>query len=297
MNFDIKTYLESRKAWVEEALSQRIDVSEEPRPLFEAMSYSLLAGGKRIRPILMMAAYEIFAEDARKILPFACALEMIHTYSLIHDDLPAMDDDDLRRGKPTCHKVFGDAMAILAGDALLTEAFALITNGEETSAWPAQLRLAAAHELAVAAGMRGMVGGQAMDILSEHKAVSIDTVHFIHTRKTGALIRAAVRMGSILGNAPAHALEKVSRYGEAIGMAFQIVDDILDVEGDTAVLGKAAGADGKLEKATYPHVVGLEASKTKAKELIEEAKSALAPFGDRAVPLHGIADLILERKK
>ncbi len=295
MNFDVKTYLKLRKTWVNEALTGIFSARKAPEPLFEAMRYSLMAGGKRIRPILMMAAYEIFRENGRDILPFACAMEMVHTYSLIHDDLPAMDDDDLRRGMPTCHKVYGDAMAILAGDGLLTEAFHLISDDARAGGWPADARLAALRELAAGAGVDGMVGGQAMDILSEHKEVGIETVRFIHARKTAALIRAAVRMGALLGNAPDNDLTALTRYGEAIGTAFQIVDDVLDVEGDTELLGKAAGADDKLEKATYPHVAGLAESKREAARLIKQAKEVLGPFGEKAEPLKGIAELILER--
>ncbi len=272
------------------------DPAAQPRPLFEAMAYSLNAGGKRIRPILMMAAYEIFRENGRDVLPFACAMEMIHTYSLIHDDLPAMDDDDLRRGKPTCHKVYGNAIAILAGDGLLTEAFRVLAEGNGNGNWPAATRLALVREFSLAAGAHGMVGGQAMDILSEHQEVDLETVRFIHTHKTGAIIRASVRVGALLADADETSLQTLTRYGERIGVAFQIVDDILDVEGDTELLGKEAGADGKLEKATYPHVTGMDTAKTTAKQLIDDAVRLLEPFGDRADPLKGIADLILKRK-
>jgi len=295
MDFDIKAYLKLRKTWVDHALEGIFDSFKKPKPLYESMKYSLMAGGKRIRPILMMAAYEIFKEDGCDILPFACAMEMIHTYSLIHDDLPAMDNDDLRRGKPTCHKVYGDAMAILAGDGLLTEAFRYITLEAQAKKWPAATIVTLIYELANGAGVEGMVGGQAMDILSEHKEVGLDTVKFIHTHKTGALIRAAVRMGVILAGASEAELTTLTRYGKSIGTAFQIVDDILDIEGNTELLGKAAGADGKLEKATYPHVAGLETSRNEAKNLIQTAKETLEPFGERAQPLKGIADLILER--
>ena len=296
MDFDLSAYMSTRKGWVEEALKGVFkDDSSVPRPLFEAMSYSLSAGGKRLRPILMMAAYEVSGKSGKEILPFACAMEMVHTYSLIHDDLPAMDDDDLRRGKPTCHKVFGDAIAVLAGDGLLTEAFHVLS--EEDEEWPASVRLAVIHEFAEAAGVYGMVGGQAMDILSEHKEVDLETVRFIHTRKTGAIIRASVRVGALLAGADDVSLGALTRYGERIGMAFQIVDDVLDVEGDTELLGKATGADGKLEKATYPHVVGLSASKDQAKQLIDSAISSLEPFGNKAAPLRGIADLVLKRNR
>ena len=295
MDFDISTYLRVRKAWVDDTLAGIFEGLSRPRPLFDAMSYSLTAGGKRIRPALMMAAYEIFRDDGRDIIGFACAMEMVHTYSLIHDDLPAMDDDDLRRGKPTCHKVFGDAMAILAGDGLLTAAFSLLTNADRTENWPAEVRLGVVRELATGAGADGMVGGQAMDILSEHRAVDLDTVRFIHTRKTAALIRASVRIGAMLAGAESEDLSRLSRYGEAIGIAFQIVDDILDVEGSTDTLGKAAGADDKLEKATYPAVAGLTRAKEKAQAYIASAREALLPFGSRAEPLQQIAVLILER--
>jgi len=295
MDFNISAYLRDRKQQVDDALSGIFDASSEPKPFFDAMSYSLMAGGKRIRPILMMAAYEVFKENSRDILPFACAMEMIHTYSLIHDDLPAMDDDDLRRGKPTCHKVFGDAMAILAGDGLLTEAFKFVSSDSHTRNWPADTRLSVVRELASAAGANGMVGGQAMDILSEHKKADINTVQFIHTRKTGAIIRASVRIGAILSEAAPPDLNALTLYGESIGVAFQIVDDILDVEGDTELLGKKAGTDDKLEKTTYPHVLGLAESKKQARKLIESARESLGPFDERAEPLRGIADLILER--
>ena len=297
MKFDLSSYMSRRRGWVEEVLEKMfLDTPRHPSPLFQAMLYSLNAGGKRLRPILMMAAYEVFGKNGKEILPFACAMEMIHTYSLIHDDLPAMDNDDLRRGKPTCHRMFGDAMAILAGDGLLTEAFHVLS--EEKGPWPATVRLALVLEFSEAAGPNGMVGGQAMDILSEHdKDVDLETVRFIHTRKTGAIIRASVRAGALLADADKPSLMALTRYGEKIGIAFQIVDDILDMEGDTEQLGKEAGADDRLEKATYPHVVGLDASRDQAGELIHAAIRALEPFEDRATPLREIARFILERNR
>ncbi len=295
MDFDIDSYMKIRKAWVDEALTNIIRVKDQPRPLFEAMSYSLMAGGKRIRPVLMMASYEIFKDNSQEILPFACAMEMIHTYSLIHDDLPAMDNDDLRRGKPTCHKVYGEAIAILAGDGLLTEAFNLLSDPTLGINWPLPTQLSVIHEIANAAGIKGMVGGQAMDILSEHKDVDVETVKFIHTHKTGAMIRASVRVGALLADSDNNALRLLTQYGESIGMAFQIVDDILDVEGDTSLLGKKAGTDNQLEKATYPHVVGIEESKREAQKLIESAQDSLITFEERAEPLRQVADLILKR--
>jgi geranylgeranyl diphosphate synthase type II len=295
MDFDISAYMRNRKEWVDNILSEVFVKLPRPKPLFDAMSYSLTAGGKRLRPVLMMAAFELFAGDGKKILPFACAMEMVHTYSLIHDDLPAMDNDDLRRGKPTCHKVFGEAIAILAGDGLLTEAFALITDNTRTGDWPVQTRLKVVSELASAAGITGMVGGQAMDILAEHKKVDLETVRFIHLHKTAALIRASVRIGAILGETDDNNLARISRYGESIGIAFQIVDDILDVEGSTEILGKSAGADSKMEKATYPAVASLARAKKKAREHIASAQEALQPFGARAEALKQIADLIFKR--
>jgi geranylgeranyl diphosphate synthase type II len=259
------------------------------------MRYSVFAGGKRVRPVLMLAACDAVGGNLEKAIPAACAMEMIHTYSLIHDDLPAMDDDDFRRGNPTNHKVYGEATAILAGDALLTEAFILLSKDDGGDA---AARLKVIQEIATASGSRGMVGGQVVDMESEGKPELIDiaTLSYIHTHKTGALIRASVRAGAILAGAGEERLASLTRYAEAIGLAFQIADDILDVEGTTEELGKDAGSDEARGKATYPALVGLEASKARAQELVDMALEALAGFDERAEPLRAIASYIVKRK-
>ncbi len=268
------------------------------RSLYKAIRHSLLNGGKRIRPILSMAAFEAVGGKGERILPFACALEMIHTYSLIHDDLPAMDNDDYRRGKPTCHKVFGEAISILAGDALLTEAFELMTN---RSNWNDVLEdhgliLDIVHEIAQAAGISGMVGGQVADIEAEGKAIDLPLLQYIHTHKTGAMILVSIRVGARLGGADEETLRAFSRYGERIGLAFQIMDDILNIEGRAIAMGKSTGTDLPRGKATYPSVLGIEESKRTARELIESALDALMPYGPGADPLREIARFIISRE-
>jgi geranylgeranyl diphosphate synthase type II len=245
-----------------------------------------------------MAAFEAVGGKGNGILPFACALEMIHTYSLIHDDLPALDNDDYRRGKPTCHKVFGEAIGILAGDGLLTEAFKLMTS---QSVQGPSLRdggwvLDVIHEVAQAAGILGMVGGQVLDIESEGKEVDLPTLQYIHTHKTGALILVSVRVGARLGGAKEETLKAFTRYGERIGLAFQIADDILNVEGKAALLGKKTGSDLSRGKATYPSLLGVEESKRRARELLEFAVDAIRSFGPEAEPLRKIAGFILSRE-
>ena len=293
---DLKDYLKQRCQLVDQALERFLpEASELPASLHGAMRYSVFAGGKRVRPVLMLAACETVGGALEEALPAACAMEMIHTYSLIHDDLPAMDDDDFRRGNPTNHKVYGEATAILAGDALLTEAFILLSRGEEGGDPAARLRVIG--EIAHASGSRGMVGGQVVDMESEGKGeIDLATLSYIHTHKTGALIRASVRAGAILGGASAQGLDALTRYGDAIGLAFQIADDILDVEGTTEELGKDAGSDQARGKATYPALVGLEASKARAHELVQMALDALACFDERAEPLRAIASYIVKRK-
>jgi geranylgeranyl diphosphate synthase type II len=302
---DIKKYLQEKKEIVDSALEKyflkRPDSAGEavfPNSLHKAIQYSLLAGGKRIRPILSVAAFEAIGGRGDKILPFACALEMIHTYSLIHDDLPALDNDDYRRGKPTCHKVFGESIGILAGDALLTEAFKLMTDRsiQEFSIRDGGLILDAINEVAQAAGMSGMVGGQVLDIESEGKEVDFPTLQYIHTHKTGALILVSVRVGAKLGGASEETLKALTHYGERIGLAFQIADDILNVEGKAALLGKKTGSDLSRGKATYPVLLGLEESKRRTKELVELAVKAIESFGPEAEPLREIACFILSRE-
>jgi len=302
---DIKKYLQEKKEIVDSALEKyfrnKPDSAGEavfPNSLHKAIQYSLLAGGKRIRPILSMAAFEAIGGRGDKILPFACALEMIHTYSLIHDDLPALDNDDYRRGKPTCHKVFGESIGILAGDALLTEAFKLMTDRaiQEFSIRDGGSILDVINEVAQAAGMSGMVGGQVLDIESEGKEVDFPTLQYIHTHKTGALILVSVRVGAKLGGASEETLKALTHYGERIGLAFQIADDILNVEGKAALLGKKTGSDLSRGKATYPVLLGLEESKRRAKELVELAVKAIESFGPEAEPLREIAWFILSRE-
>jgi geranylgeranyl diphosphate synthase type II len=302
---DIKRYLQEKKEIVDSALEKyflnKPDSAGEavfPNSLHKAIQYSLFAGGKRIRPILSMAAFEAIGGRGDKILPFACALEMIHTYSLIHDDLPALDNDDYRRGKPTCHKVFGESIGILAGDALLTEAFKLMTDRaiQEFSIRDGGSILDVINEVAQAAGMSGMVGGQVLDIESEGKEVDFPTLQYIHTHKTGALILVSVRVGAKLGGASEETLKALTHYGERIGLTFQIADDILNVEGNAAMLGKKTGSDLSRGKATYPVLLGLEESKRRAKELVELAVKAVESFGPEAEPLREIAWFILSRE-
>jgi geranylgeranyl diphosphate synthase, type II len=295
--FSLIAYLTERKALVDRTLDDYIpDDKNEPPVIFQAVRYSLLAGGKRIRPILCLAAAEAIGGEKDAVLPAACALEMIHTYSLIHDDLPAMDDDDYRRGRPTLHKVFGEDIAILAGDALLTEAFHLLADRKRMPGIPADRLLDAAREIAEAAGYYGMVGGQVQDIRAEGEKASLETLYAIHRRKTGALLRVSLRAGAILAGAGDEALAALSDYGGKIGLAFQIADDILNVEGDPALLGKGTGSDAARGKITFPALLGIEASRARAEQLVLEAVASLVSFDDRAAALRAIARYILERR-
>jgi geranylgeranyl diphosphate synthase type II len=301
---DIKKYLQEKKEIIEEALEkyflglQAAGEMEFSTSLRKAMQYSLFAGGKRIRPILSLAAFEAVGGKGDKILPFACALEMIHTYSLIHDDLPAVDNDDYRRGKPTCHKVFGEAIGILAGDALLTEAFKLMSDPsiQEDFSGNERLILGVINEVAHAIGMLGMVGGQVLDVESAGKEVDPPTIEYIHTHKTGALIAVSVRIGAKIGGAKKKALGALTSYSEKIGLAFQISDDVLNVEGDAITLGKSTGSDRSKGKVTYPSVFGLTESKKRAEELMESSVNDLRIFGKEANPLREIAHFIISRQ-
>lgn len=299
INVDIKSYLKSRKELVDSFLESYFSASPAvPSKLQESIVYSLSAGGKRIRPILCLAAYEACGGKTEDVIHYAAALELIHTYSLIHDDLPAMDDDDLRRGKPTNHKVFGEGMAVLAGDALLTEAFYLLSNDKyAVGSISASAVVRVINEIAVGSGMYGMVGGQAQDLLSEKEEPDAETLSFIHRCKTAALITAAVKSGGLLASCSEDRLRGLESYGKNTGLAFQVVDDILDVEGETEVLGKTAGSDEKKQKMTYPKLYGIDESKRKAKELVEKAVEGLAVFDEKAVPLRSIAQCLLERRK
>ena len=294
MNFD--SYLSDRKKRVDMALREYIPPEHTyPTIIFQAVRYSLFAGGKRLRPILCMAATEALGGSADDVLPVACALEMIHTYSLIHDDLPTIDNDDYRRGILTNHKIFGESIAILAGDALLTEAFRLLANPDHLKNIDAAKRLDLIHDISEAAGFFGMVGGQVMDVQSEGKEVDLATLHYIHSRKTGAMIVTSIRSGAVLAGGKPSEMEALIRYATQIGLAFQIADDILNIEGEEKRIGKSTGTDRTRGKATYPALVGIEESRKKGRELLDEALSALVSFDEKAEPLRRIARHIVER--
>jgi geranylgeranyl diphosphate synthase type II len=293
---DLKSYLRARQTRLEAALDQYLPAEDVlPASLHKAMRYSVFAGGKRIRPVLMIAACEAVGGEIETVIPAACAMEMIHTYSLIHDDLPAMDDDDFRRGRPTNHKVFGEAIAILAGDGLLTEAFILLSDPKANPDVPPGVLRRVIHIISRCAGSQGMVGGQVVDMESEGKEISFPVLEFIHTRKTGALILAAIQAGALLGGADESSFDALTRYGEASGLAFQIADDILDIVGEQEVLGKDVGSDQSRGKATYPAFLGLEQSRARARELRDIALEALIPLGEQAEPLRQIARYIVDR--
>ena len=291
----LKEFFSEQQSLVDAALDRFTPAeSEHPATIHRAMRHSLFAGGKRIRPILCISAAAAVSEDASAAIYAACSLEMIHTYSLIHDDLPALDNDDFRRGKPTCHKVFGEAMAILAGDALFTLAIQTLTRIEGTE--PARV-VALIRELSFASGtVDGMIGGQVTDIEGERQPPTPELLDSIHRAKTGALLRASVRMGGIAAGGNAAQIEALSQYGEHVGLAFQIVDDILDVEESSEALGKTAGKDAAQGKITFPAVYGLERSRKMAQEQCRLSHEALAAFGDGAQRLREIADLIVQRK-
>lgn len=291
----LEAYLEAQVQRVDAALNRWVpEEHQDPSTIHRAMRYSLFAGGKRIRPLLAMAAAEAVSDAPLGIEDAACALELIHTYSLIHDDLPALDNDDLRRGRPTCHKVFGDAMAILAGDALLTLAFEVLAKLEQVDA---SCRVALIAELATASGtVGGMIGGQVNDIEGEGKHPTAELLERIHRAKTGALLRASLRMGGIYAGADPEQLQALSRFGEHTGLAFQIVDDILDVEQPSEALGKTAGKDAAQHKITFPAVYGLERSREMAEQERMAAHLALRVFDDRGERLRQLADLAVLRK-
>ncbi|MEA1990666.1 MAG: farnesyl diphosphate synthase [Thermodesulfobacteriota bacterium] len=296
--FDLSTYLKKQQDLINSALDKWLPKPHGPSgPVVEAMRYSLMSGGKRVRPILLLAGAQAVGSDQKALIPGACALECIHTYSLIHDDLPAMDDDDLRRGRPTCHKVYGEAVAILAGDGLLTYAFELICKPELTQNISPRLLGEAIFLLARAAGVSGMVGGQTADILMEGRPVDAETLSFIHSHKTGALIQTSVQIGALLGKGNDEELYHLKRYGDFLGLAFQIKDDLLDVEGNREILGKPVGSDDRNLKATYPALFGLKETRRRAQELLEQALSELELFDDSAEPLRAIARYVVERDR
>jgi geranylgeranyl diphosphate synthase type II len=290
--------LEELRQAAEAALEAALPPATDwPETIHRAVRYSLFAGGKRIRPVLVLAAGEAVGGAREELLPLACAVELVHTYSLVHDDLPAMDDDDLRRGKATSHKVFGEAIAILAGDALLTRAFHLLaTVPQSVDDALARRRLAATEVLGEACGTTGLIGGQVMDLESEGRAVDAAALERLHRAKTGALLAACVRGGAILGGARPDELEALTHYARAIGLAFQVVDDVLDATGAAEELGKTAGKDAASHKATYVSVHGLEPARALARELLGEALAALQPLGERGATLAYLARLIVERR-
>jgi len=295
-HWELKGYLKERTQLIESALDRYLpSAATLPTTLHEAMRYSVFAGGKRIRPIMMLAACEAVGGEIRNVLPAACAIEMIHSYSLIHDDLPAMDDDDLRRGNPTNHKVYGEATAILAGDGLLTEAFVLLSNPAIRGTATVEQYCEVIHLLAKGAGSRGMVGGQVVDMEAEEKPVDLPTLEYIHTHKTGALILAAIEVGALLGGATTGQRRALCRFGEAAGLAFQVVDDILDIFADETQLGKDIGSDQQRGKATYPALLGLSGARERAEELHARALDSLSLLGQAARPLREIASYIVNR--
>ncbi len=292
----LEAYLHQQQRRVEKALDQWLPALDQyPPGLMDAMRYSVFAGGKRLRPTLMLAAAESVGGDSEPVLPAACALECIHTYSMIHDDLPAMDDDDYRRGKPTNHIIYGEAMAILAGDGLLTHAFEILSSPDLAERFPPDILLQVSRCMATAAGSTGMIGGQVVDMISEGQDVELSVVEYIHRHKTAALIEASTTIGGLLGGGNPEQVEALRNFGHQVGWAFQITDDILDIEGNAETLGKAVGRDVELDKATYPAVLGVEASRQRATALMQQGIETLSTFGDRAEPLRQIAIYIVSR--
>jgi geranylgeranyl diphosphate synthase type II len=295
--FDLSAYIKNKNQQINVALEKILHDSQPSEPIVQAMKYSLMADGKRIRPVLCLAAAEAVGGKPQTVLPAACALEIVHTYSLIHDDLPAMDDDDLRRGKPTCHVAFDEATAILAGDALLTLAFQVLSSVQFTGENQASGWLKVIHIISTAAGYQGMIRGQMLDMASEGQHLTVDELKSMHALKTGALIEASLVCGALLADARKHQLEILKTYAQNIGLAFQVTDDILNVEGNPKEMGKAVGTDQLREKSTYPAILGLETSRQFAKNLVEKALQALEIFDKKAEPLRGLATYIIDRKR
>ena len=291
---DLTAYLKSRQKMIDRALDHFLP-KERARPptIHKAMRYSLFAGGKRLRPILCLAAAEGCKGRAAAALPLACATECIHTYSLVHDDLPSMDNDDFRRGRATCHKVFGNGIAVLAGDALLTVAFEIAARTRPTRRYSMAEIL---REIAIAAGSRKLIAGQVADLEAEGKRVSRDELRYIHENKTAAMITTSIRLGAMSANADAKKLRALSKFGRSLGLAFQVIDDILDVTQTSEKLGKSAGKDVAAQKATYPAVIGLDASRVEARRLTKNAQGALKLFGREAEPLRELANYLLARE-
>lgn len=291
---DLEKYLGEAVSDVDGAMDGFLPtLDERPGSIHEAMRYCVFAGGKRLRPVLCIAAAEACGGRREEAFPAACAVELMHTYSLVHDDLPCMDDDDLRRGRATCHKVFGEGMAVLCGDALLTEAFAVIAKSQASESYSVGEMVA---ELALTGGSRKLIGGQVLDLEGEGKALAMEELVQIHEAKTAALLTASVRLGAMSAGAGEDELEALTRFGHALGLAFQVIDDILDVTQTTENLGKTAGKDAAVDKATYPSVIGLELSRKEAERLTAEAMGALEVFGEKAAKLREIAERMLVRE-
>lgn len=290
----LKNYLAARQKTIDRALDRFLPKENAPPPtIHKAMRYSLFAGGKRLRPILCLAAAEACGGKLADALPLACAMECIHTYSLVHDDLPSMDNDDFRRGRATCHRVFGDGIAVLAGDALLTIAFEIIARAKPTRRYSMTEFL---REIASAAGSRKLIGGQVADLEAERKPASRAFIRYIHENKTAAILTTSVRLGAMSANADAKKLRTITKFGHSLGLAFQVIDDILDVTQTSEKLGKSAGKDQAAHKATYPAVIGLKASRAEARRLTDAAQSALSIFGRAVDPLREIANYLLVRE-
>ncbi|MFH1059578.1 MAG: farnesyl diphosphate synthase [Pseudomonadota bacterium] len=292
---DLKAFLGEKREAVDAALDRYLPFDEAGGQILKAMRYSLFAGGKRLRPVLCLAAAEAVGGDADRAMYCACALEMIHTYSLVHDDLPGMDDDDFRRGVPTNHKVFGQGLAILAGDGLLTQAMVLMSDPAAVGDVEPWRALAAAQVVMRAAGLEGMVGGQAADLLAERQEPDLAQVQLIHAKKTGALITASLQAGALIAGGDRDQVGLLVRYGRRIGLAFQIADDLLNLSGDAAALGKAIGSDEARGKMTYPAVVGPAQARETGRQLVDEAAAIIAPLGPAAWPLTALAAYIMER--
>ena len=294
LNVNIKAYLASRQKLIDRALDRYLPKEKtKPATIHKAMRYSLFAGGKRLRPILCLAAAEACGGKIDRAMPLACAMECIHTYSLVHDDLPSMDNDDFRRGRPTCHKVFGDGIAVLTGDALLTIAFEIVSRAKPTTRYKASTLL---KEVAVAAGSEKLIAGQVADLEAEGKKTTRDELLYIHQNKTAAILTTTVRLGAMSANAHVQKLAAITNFGRALGLAFQVIDDILDVTQTSEKLGKSAGKDIAAQKATYPAVIGLEASRAEAGRLTRQAHSVLSIFGPKNEMLHALANYLLERE-
>ena len=298
MNSDWMKDLSRTRLFIEKALLKYFPPPDKYTfRVRRAMQYSLMGGGKRIRPLLCLMACKAVGGRTIQAYPAACALEYIHTYSLIHDDLPALDNDDLRRGQPTCHKKYGEATAILAGDALLTEAFSLLSRSNVMRNTPAEIRISMIQEVAKASGIKGMVAGQEADLSAEKKKISLDALKYIHRNKTGALIRASRVCGGLVGGGKEKEIKALKTFGEKIGLAFQVKDDLLNVEGKSELMGKGTGTDEKKSKATYPLLIGMEQSRIIGKTLLKDACKALGIFGSRGEPLIQIGTYILSRDR